>query len=348
MSVGTTKRAAADPFAPRRRGVAAVLLLLLAGAGALSLGVGEVVVPPAEVLGVVAQKMGLSIGTDPSFQAEAVVWQIRLPRVLLGAVAGAAFSVGGAVLQGVLRNRLAEPYLLGIGPGAALGGVIGAVTGGIEGAIAGGTVGGVLTGLIVRRLSAASGAEPSRFVLTGVALGAAITAWVGFAVFVSDSTRVPPIEFWLLGSLVGSTWRTVGTTALISGLGVVGLFGAARTLDLFTLGEADARHLGVDVDMATAVLLTTVGAVTGAAVGAVGVVVFVGLLVPHLVRRLVGPAHKPLLVGSALGGALFVVLADLGARTIAAPAEIPVGLLTAAVGGPFFLWLIRRPEIPQP
>ena len=137
----------------------------------------------------------------------------------------------------------------------------------------------------------------------------------------------------------------MATLATSAGLGVLGLLGAARTLDLLSLGEADARRLGVDVDMAAFVLLLVVGAVIGAAVGAAGVVVFVGLTVPHLVRRFAGSRHRVVLPGSAIGGAVFMLLADLIARTVASPQEIPVGLVTAAIGGPFFLWLIRRPVV---
>jgi iron complex transport system permease protein len=209
-------------------------------------------------------------------------------------------------------------------------------------------VAGVLTSLIVRRLGATAALESSRFILTGVALGTALTAWVGFVVFASDATVVPPIRFWLLGSLTGSTWRALGTATVIIGLGIAGLLAAARTLDLFALGESEARHLGVDVDLVTAVILMSVGGVVGATVGAGGVVVFVGLLVPHLDRRFTGPAHLPLLTASALGGALMMVLSDLASRTVANPVDIPVGLVTAAVGGPFFLWLIRRPAMADP
>lgn len=335
------------PFLPRRA-VPVVLGLLLLAACALSLGMGSVVISPSEVWFAFLHRIGLDIGAEPSFRAEAVLWDIRLPRILLGLLVGAALAVTGAVLQGLYRNQLADPHLLGIGPGAALGGALGSISGGVQGAIAGATAAAIATALITRRLGATRSLDPSRFILTGVALGAALTAWVGFIVFASDSTKVPPIQFWLLGSLTGSTWRALVTVAVIVGVGLSGLFFASRILDLFALGESEARHLGVDVDLATATIVMAVGAIVGATVGAVGVVVFVGLLVPHIVRRFTGPAHRPLLVSSALGGGLFVVLADLLARTLADPVDIPVGLLTAAVGGPFFLWLIRKPPRGEP
>jgi len=341
-------RAGDDPFGARRRGVVVALLVLLAGAAIANLCVGPVHIAPAEVLRVLARAAGLAIGDEPDARARAVVLDIRMPRVLVGIVAGAAAGITGAALQGLFRNPVADPHLLGIGPGASLGGALGSLTGSIPSAVAGGAVGGMIAALLVRRLGRSRANEPSRFILTGLALGAAISAWVGFVVFVADRTRVPPIDFWLLGNLGASTWATLGTLSLTAGVGVVALLGAARTLDVLALGEADARRLGVDVDMATLVILLGVGAVIGAAVGAVGVVVFIGLVVPHVVRRLAGATHRVVLLGSAVGGALMMLLADLGARVVVSPREIPVGLLTAAIGGPFFLWLIRKPEVPRP
>jgi iron complex transport system permease protein len=221
------------------------------------------------------------------------------------------------------------------------------LTGSVEGAIAGGMVGGMLAALVVRRLGTTRASEPSRFVLTGLALGATIMAWVGFVVFAADRTRVPPIDFWLLGNLAASTWNTVGTMLVTCGVGIVALGFAGRTLDVFALGDADARRLGVDVDIATFIILMGVGAVIGAAVGAIGVVAFIGLVVPHVVRRLVpGATSRVILALSAVGGAAMILLADLVARVVASPQEIPVGLVTAAIGGPVFLWLIRKPDLP--
>ncbi len=302
---------------------------------------GAVIVAPTEVLGVFGKKLGLALGVEPAAQAEAVVWGIRLPRALMGVLVGAALALTGVVLQGVFRNPMADPQLLGIGPGASIGAVIGSVAGATQGAIAGGAAAGLLTALVVRRLGARRANQPSRFILTGVALAAALSAWVGFVVFGADRSKVPPIEFWLLGSLTGSTWRALSTALGVVAVGTAGLWAGARILDLMSLGESEARHLGVDVDFATTILLIGVGVVAGAAVGAVGVIGFVGLVIPHLVRWATGPAHRPLMMGSMLAGAIFVVLGDLASRTLFAPVEIPVGLVTAMFGGPFFLWLVR-------
>jgi iron complex transport system permease protein len=333
---------AADPFRIRRRWGLALLALAVIIIGGASLSLGAVDVPADQVAGVLGHQFGLPWFTEPSGQASAVVWGIRMPRLLLGMSVGAALAAAGAALQGMLRNDLADPHLLGIGPGAAIGAAIGAGAGGVQGSIAGGVAAGILTAFVVRRLRRRASIDQTRLILSGVALGAALSAWVGFIVFGSDRSVVPPIEFWLLGGLTGSTWRGLGTTVVFLILGLGGLFVISRTLDLLALGDQEAWHLGVDVELVTTVLLIVVGAVVGATVGAVGVVVFVGLLVPYLMRRLVGPRHRHLLLGAMLGGAAFLAASDLVAKLAIEPIEIPVGLVTSVVGGPLFLWLVSR------
>jgi iron complex transport system permease protein len=332
----------ADPYAARRRWVGPVVGLLLLAAAWAALSLGAVSVPGDEVLGVLARKVGLSLFAEPSAQAEAVVWGIRMPRLLLAFTVGAALALTGGVLQGLLRNNLADPHLLGIGPGAAIGAAIGSAAGGVQGAIAGGVAAGVITAFVIRRLARRASIDPTRIILSGVALGAALSAWVGFVVFSADRARVPPIEFWLLGSLAGSTWRAFGTVLVFIVIAAVVMFGSARILDVFRLGEVDARHLGIDVDLVRTVILIAVGVAVGATVGAVGVIAFVGLLVPFIVIRFTGPLHRHLLVAVLAFGALFVIAADLVARLVIQPIEIPVGLVTAAIGGPIFLWLLAR------
>ncbi len=307
-----------------------------------ALSFGAVSVPTGEVLGVLARKLGIEAFAEPTRQAEAVVWGIRMPRLLLGLTVGAALGLVGGVLQGLLRNDLADPHLLGIGPGAAIGAAIGSATAGIQGAVAGGVAAGILTAFAIRGLARRASIDPTRIILSGVALGAALSAWVGFVVFAADRATVPPIEFWLLGSLTGSTWRALATAVTFLVITSVAMLASARLLDIIGLGEADARHLGVDVDLVRTVLLIAAGGAVGATVGAVGVVAFVGLLVPFVVRRMTGPSHRHLLVAALGGGALFVGVSDLVARLALEPVEIPVGLVTASVGGPLFLWLLTR------
>ncbi|HET9202924.1 MAG TPA: iron ABC transporter permease [Acidimicrobiia bacterium] len=331
-----------DPYANRRRWVGPVvgLLLLAVAWGALSLG--AVSVPTGEVLGVLAHKVGIDVFAESSAQAEAVVWGLRMPRMLLAFTVGATLALTGGVLQGLLRNNLADPHLLGIGPGAAIGAAIGSSAGGVQGAIAGGVAAGVMSAFAIRRLTRGASIDPTRIILSGVALGAALSAWAGFIVFAADRATVPPIEFWLLGSLAGSTWRAFGTVIVFVAIAATVMLASARILDIFRLGESDARHLGIDVDLVRTVILIAVGAAVGATVGAAGVIAFVGLLVPFVVIRFTGPLHRHLLVVSLAGGALFVAASDLVARLAIQPIEIPVGLVTAAVGGPVFLWLLTR------
>lgn len=313
-----------------------IVLLLVAVGGSLLAGAAEVA--PSDVVASLLHHAG--IGDAPS--TDGIVWGIRMPRTLLAAAVGAALATAGVALQGLYRNPLADPHLLGVGPGAAIGAALGSLGAGVPGAIAGGAAAGVASALLARRVARRQAEDPARFVLAGVALGAVLTAWAGFVVTGSDRTRVPPMEFWLLGSLSGATWRAVVAMGVIGVIAYITLAGSSRILDLLALGEAEARHLGVDVDLSGSIVSLGVGIMVGAAVGAAGVIGFVGLLVPTLVRPLAGPSHRSLLAAAVPGGAVLLVGMDVVARTVFAPIEIPVGLLTTAVGGPVFLWLLRR------
>lgn len=318
-----------------------VLVLATVALGLVSLSLGAVDVPLDQVGGVLAGKAGLELFSAPSDQAVAVVWGLRMPRLLLALVVGGALAVTGAALQGMLRNDLADPHLLGIGPGAAVGAALGSAAG-IQGAIAGGVATGVLTALVVRRLGRSGSMDRTRLILSGVALGATLSAWTGFVVFGSDRSVVPPLEFWLLGTLSGATWHGLGTVLFFLIVGMGGLLIAHRTIDLLALGAQEAWEVGVDVEMASTVVLILVGIAAGATVGVAGVVLFVGLLIPRLVRPFTGPLQRHLMVGAMLGGAVFLAGADLVARLALEPIEIPVGLVTSVFGGPLFLWLASR------
>ncbi|MDJ0952184.1 MAG: iron ABC transporter permease [Acidimicrobiia bacterium] len=327
-----------DPFAVKRRWYwvtagAALVATLLA-----SLAIGAVDVSIGGVVDSFLSRIG--IRTEPA--TDPIVWEIRFPRAMTALVVGAALGLVGAVLQGLLRNDLADPHLLGLGPGAAIGAAIGTATAGIQAGIAGGVFAGVAASFLLRRLARRISVDPTRIILSGVALGLVLNAWVGFVVFGLDRSSVPPLEFWLLGSLSGSSWRSFGTVAVFLSLAAAGLFLATRSLDLMAFGDSEARHLGVDTDMVTTMVMIASGAAVGATVGAAGVIAFVGLLVPFIARSLVGHEHKHLLPASMIGGAIFVAASDLAARTLIEPVELPVGLITAAVGGPVFLWLLGR------
>jgi iron complex transport system permease protein len=338
------------PGASRRWITILTLTVIVILVGSTSIAMGTVVIAPGEVAGAVLRRIGVAIGPEPSAQADAVLWNIRMPRVALGAAVGATLGMAGTSLQGVFRNPLADPQILAVGPGASLGAVVVMLVAGTtpQASLAGATVGAVGAAAIVRRFGDATDPSGARLVLIGVALSAVLSAWVGFVVFAADRAAVPPVDFWLLGSLTGATWRTAAYAAALGLFGALVVSGSARSIDLMSLGESEARHLGVDVELVRRLVLLGTALMVGAAVGAAGVLGFVGLLAPHLMRRFIGPAHRPLLLATALAGAALVIFADLAARTLAAPIEIPVGLVTTVIGGPFFLWLLASGERRMP
>lgn len=326
-------------------------LWILLGSGLVvatlaSLALGQFSISPAAVIGVLGDHIGLDIGADFTVGDDAVVWSIRLPRVLLAMVVGAALGVAGMTLQAAFRNPLGEPQILGVAGGAATGAVlIVALVGGLSGFA--GPIGGIVgaaagigtVGVVARYRGRA---EVATLVLAGVALAAVTAAVVGLVAVVVDNDDLRSAGFWLLGALSGATWRELGITAAIVAGGVLMLPPLVAQLDLLLLGEREAAHMGVDVPRVRTRALASASVVTGAAVAAAGIVGFVGLLAPHAVRALIGPGHRRLLWATLAAGALFVVAADLVARTVAAPSEVPLGVLTALVGGPVFLWLLRR------
>ncbi len=315
-------------------------LLTLMVAGLLS---GAVAIGPTDLLHMLGRRLGLT--SDPERLTDSVLWAIRLPRVLSGAAAGAGLGVAGAALQGTFRNQMADPHLVGISPAAGLGAVAGIAltpTGGTPLIMmVGAAVGGAAVALLMRRI-AKRVLEPSQFILVGLALGLAMLAWLGAIVLAWDSPRVPTFTFWVFGGLAGSTWKALAAGTPIVLIGTAMLAASARSLDLLALGESEARHVGVDVDRVITVILVGVGLAVGGAVGLGGAIGFVGLIVPLFIRRWIGPAHRWLIPASALGGAAMVVAVDTLARTVASPIEIPVGLFTAILGAPVFVWFLMR------
>ena len=322
-----------------------VAIVVAAGRGAVAIDVGD-------VLGSVAHRLGLDLGSTPAALDESVLWDIRFPRVALAVVVGAALGCAGAAMQGTFGNPLAEPGVVGVSAGAAVGAVLSIVAGitvlGTWSLAVAAFAGGVVTVAMVYLASRAEGrTEVVTLILTGIAVNAMAGALIGLGSYVSTDAELRSITFWSLGSVAHATWPKVAVVAPILLVGMVLALRHARALDLLALGEQPARHLGVDVERLRRAMLVTVALLTAAAVAVCGIIVFVGLVIPHLVRLAVGPGHRTLLVASALGGALLLVLGDLMARTVAAPAEIPLGVLTALLGAPCFLWLLRRTRARQ-
>lgn len=333
------RRRTAGPLALGMAVALAVLCLLSAGLGAYDIPLGD-------VLGSLLHRAGLG-GAALDRVGESVLWNVRLPRVALALLVGASLGCAGALMQGVFGNPLAEPGVIGVSSGAAVGAVASIALGlsffGNWTVTACAFAGGLVTVLLVYALSRSGGrTEVVTLILTGIAVNAFAGALIGLCVFLADNAQVTQITFWQLGSLAQATWPKVLAVlpCALAGLAVAPWY--ARKLDLLALGERPARHLGVDVERLRLVLVLVVALLTAAAVAVAGIITFVGLLVPHLLRMAAGPGHRFLVPGSALGGALVLVAADLAARTAAQPAELPLGVLTALFGSPFFFWLLRR------
>lgn len=285
---------------------------------------------------------------DPT--ADAALWVIRFPRIVMAMGVGAALAVAGAVMQAVFGNPLAEPGVVGVSAGAAFGAAIAIVTGLL--ALGEWTIallafaGGLGATLLVYGVSRAGGrTEVVTLLLTGIAVNAFGGAGLAFLLFMAGSASREQIVFWQLGSLSGSLWREALLVLAVAAIGTVVAVLLGRRYDILALGERNARHLGIDVERLRFASIVLVALLTGVAVAFVGIISFVGLVVPHLMRMLLGPAHRALLVSSAFDGALLIVVADLLARTLIGGAELPIGLLTSLVGGPFFfvlLWRQRR------
>lgn len=325
-------------------GLVAALVLLLGVSAAL----GQMSVTPGEVLGSVLHRIGLDVGPVSEHpQADAALWAVRFPRVALALVVGAALAVGGVLMQGVFGNPLAEPGVIGVSAGAAAAAAtviaLGLTVLGPWTVIVAAFAGGLLTTFIAYTTARQGGrTEVVTLVLTGVAVNAVAGAVVALMTFLGDTQAREEIVFWQLGSLNGSRWDDVALTAPLLLLVLVLVVPLCRRLDLLALGERQARHVGVDVERLRITVIVLVALLTSAAVALCGIIAFVGLVVPHLVRMVVGPGHAVLLPASALGGGVLLVAADLAARTLVQYADLPIGMLTAAVGGPFFFYLIRR------
>jgi iron complex transport system permease protein len=328
-----------------------VLLAVLTAAALVSMAagvaVGSVDLALTDVAAIVWSRL---TGDDPAAPGgtAAIVWELRLPRVLLAMLVGAALTTVGVVVQALARNALADPFLLGVSSGASVGAVsvllFAALSGlGAYALTAGGFLGALVAVVVVFLLAQRGGRlDPVRLVLTGVSVSFCCEAITGLLVFTSDPRAAQRVLFWLLGSCARATWPMLAVPAVVLLAGVVVLLLRAGPLNALAAGAETAVTLGVDVRRLRWLLFAVASLLTGAAVAAAGVIGFVGLVLPHLVRLLVGTDHRRVLPVGVLLGGTFLVWADLLARTVAAPSEIPVGVITAGIGGPVFLALLRR------
>ncbi|TIL72590.1 MAG: iron ABC transporter permease [Mesorhizobium sp.] len=283
-----------------------------------------------------------------------IVYDIRLPRVTLGVLIGAALAVSGAVMQGLFRNPLADPGLIGVSAGASFGAVSVIVLGAtvlapitsMLGTLAlplAAFCGGLATTLVLYQVATRRGqTSVATMLLAGIALAALAMALTGILIFMADDRQLRDLTFWQLGSLAGATWQKIGSVGPVIVLALAAMPFLARGLNALALGEATAGHLGIPVQRLKYTAIVGVSAAVGASVAVSGGIGFVGIVVPHLLRLAIGPDNCYLLPASALLGACLLLLADAVARTIVAPAELPIGIVTAIAGAPFFLWILLR------
>ncbi|WP_339516145.1 FecCD family ABC transporter permease [Pseudomonas sp. RL_15y_Pfl2_60] len=325
--------------------------VLLLCAFSLSLALGPVSLSLADTAKALLKLLGLPV--EGAEQAQLIIEQIRMPRSLLGAAVGCVLALCGVAMQGLFRNPLADPGLVGVSSGAALGAAVAivgsAMFGGIPAAISPyllslfAFAGGMLVTAMVYRLGRRDGVtHVGTMLLAGIALTALAGAAIGLFTYLADDATLRTLTFWNLGSLNGASYPRLWPLLIVTiGVGLW-LPRRASALNALLLGESEARHLGIDVERVKRELVLCTALGVGAAVAAAGMIGFIGLVVPHLVRLLAGPDHRLLLPASALAGASLLLFADLLARLVLAPAELPIGIVTALIGAPFFLYLLLR------
>lgn len=329
--------------------VIATLLVLTALAVVVATGWGAVGVDWTHIVGIAARRgLGIDLGLTWTPAEEAIVWQLRLPRVLGALMVGAALSVAGVIFQGLLRNPMADPYLLGTSGGAALAATVaflvplqfGLMFNGIVPVAA--FLGALTAVLLVYRIARIGPQTPiTTLLLAGFAASSLMASGMSFLMFVNRNT-LERVVMWTMGSISTAGWSQLAAVLPLLVVGCLAAYALAAPLNAFLLGEESAAALGIEVERHKFLLLVTGALLTGAAVALSGLVGFVGLVVPHITRLSLGPDHRRLLPASALLGGMLLVLADLFARVVMAPAEIPLGIVTALIGAPFFIYLLRR------
>ena len=344
--VAAIRRPVLGPFA---LGLAVVALT-----AAFALLWGAADIPPATVGRILLERLGLPIEADWPGKWGAIVWEVRMPRVVLAGLVGATLAYAGATYQGVFRNPLADPYLIGVASGAGLGATLVIISplaysfGPLSPVPAAAFAGAIVAVTLTYMLARVGPLVPiTTLILAGVAVGSIATAAISYLMLTNED-RALPILSWLLGGFNTASWERVWLLLPYAAIGGLLLLPFGRTLNVLQLNEEQARQLGVNVEAMKITLLAVASLATAAAVAVSGIIGFVGLVVPHAARLLWGPDHRRLLPLSAVLGASFLILADLLARSLAPPNEIPVGIITAFIGAPFFLYLLRRQRRTMP
>ncbi|MGI6412919.1 MAG: FecCD family ABC transporter permease [Syntrophomonadaceae bacterium] len=328
-----------------------LLILILAAAALLGITLGGVELEPLQVVLIILHELPIiSSLIDPSWPDthQSIIVLLRLPRVLLAGMVGAGLALAGAAFQGLLRNPMADPYVIGVSSGAALGAVIGMLLQSVLGfnipmAVPGfAFIFAMATIFVVYELARTGSQVPvMTLLLAGIAVGSLLSALVSLCMYLSGS-QLHQLVFWLMGGFSGRGWIYVHIFLPYGLLGAGVIFIYSRELNVLLLGEEPAQHLGIEVEKVKRNLLIAAALITGACVAVGGLIGFVGLIIPHIVRMLIGPDHRLLLPAVAALGGVVLILADLAARVVVAPGELPVGIVTALLGAPFFIYLLRK------
>lgn len=339
----------------KRIGGIGILGLLLLAVIVLSTGTGAMHMSPLQVIAILLKRIGVEVPVAYTENMMAVLWMIRLPRVVLAVLIGAGLGISGAALQGLFRNPLADPALIGVSAGASVTAVLIIILQPWLPLLQAGHswhfylqnlatfLGAGLTVMIVFRMSVnGSKAVMSVMLLSGIAINALCGAFTGLMIYVADNEQLRNITFWTLGSLGGASWTNVTAVLPFILIPALMLPRVALALNVFALGEREALHSGVKVNVLKTQLIIYATMAVAAGVAVAGIIGFIGLIVPHIIRQFTGPDHRSLIPCSALAGAVLLTVADLLCRTVVAPAELPVGIITAITGAPVFIWLILK------
>ena len=328
------------------------LSIVLLGTIIGAIAIGSTYIEPGEVYKVLLSKLsnGILFGNAGTVMTQNIIWEIRLPRVLLGAICGAGLAICGVLMQCVTKNPIAEPYILGISSGASCGAVGVIVLGGISviginSISVGAFVGSIISGVLVFAIGTQMGKTTSttRLVLTGMAISTIFSALTNLLIYSADnSNQAKNALFWTIGSLGGAKWDVLLFPFITLVVVIIIAFIMSKSLDILLLGDDSAIILGINIKMVKSIVLILATLLTSSLVAITGAIGFIGLVVPHVSRAIAGSDHKKLIVLSALIGPIFLILSDVAARGLFPPIEIPIGIITSLVGGPFFLYLISK------